>query len=72
MLHPLIWNAAKITFSQDVDASIQNFFRSQTVTIEVDENGEHVPVRRPLSSPKDAEESIAFQAWGTLRAPPRR
>jgi hypothetical protein len=66
MLHPLIWNTAQITFPNNIDEGIQNFFRMQTVTLEVDESGKHVPVKRQLYSPKDAEKSIVFSAWGML------
>lgn len=71
MLHPLIWNAARIQFPTAIDEGIQNFFRMQPVTLKVDESGKHlVPVTRHLYSPRDMEKAISFWAWGMLGPTP--
>lgn len=72
MVHPLITNAANVTFSRPVDTLVRNFFREQLVTIPCETAGRERPrvITGPLFHPEEQQAQCRFTAWGVLAPTP--
>lgn len=68
MVHPLLTNAARVTFYQPVASDIRNFFREQQIRLKApdDANGEYRHMVEPLVNPELVFEYLMFNAWGVL------
>ena len=76
MVHPLLTNAARVTFEKPVASEIRNFFREQQIRLKPPPNalggprgvsdGEYRHMVEPLVNPELVFEYLMFNAWGVL------
>ena len=68
MLHPLLTNAARVTFDHPIPSEIRNFFREQQIRLKPPKNpeGEYQHMVLPLVNPELVFEYLMFNAWGVL------
>jgi choline dehydrogenase-like flavoprotein len=67
MLHPLIWQAAQVTFPAPVAHAQQNFYTSRKLTFDMKpEDGVPGRARRPPAYPGEFDGRFVFNAWGLL------
>ena len=68
MLHPLLTNAARVTFEQPIASDIRNFFREQQIRLKAPTTpaGEYQHMATPLVNPELVFEYLVFNAWGML------
>ena len=76
MVHPLLTNAARVTFHQPVASDIRNFFREQQIRLKPPPNALGGPrgvgesayrhMVEPLVNPELVFEYLMFNAWGVL------
>ncbi len=68
MAHPLLTNAARVTFEKPVASEIRNFFREQQIRLKPpqDDDGEYRHMVEPLVNPELVYEYLMFNAWGVL------
>ncbi|MDZ4767164.1 MAG: GMC oxidoreductase [Chloroflexota bacterium] len=64
MVHPLITDAAHVTFARSVDRDIAGFFRDQQIRLQPDADG--TPAFAPLVNPEYIDTFNVFNAWGVL------
>ncbi len=68
MLHPLLTNAARVTFEQPIASEIRNFFREQQIRLKAPTTpaGDYLHMATPLVNPELVFEYLVFNAWGML------
>ncbi len=68
MVHPLLTNAARVTFDQPVPRDIRNFFREQQIRLKPPESsgGDYQHMVAPLVNPELVFDYLMFNAWGVL------
>ena len=68
MLHPLLTNAARVTFDQPIASEIRNFFREQQIRLKPPANvdGDYEHMVAPLVNPELVFDYLMFNAWGVL------
>ncbi len=68
MVHPLLTNAARVTFDQPVPSDIRNFFREQQIRLKAPETagGDYRHMVEPLVHPELVFDYLVFNAWGIL------
>lgn len=76
MVHPLLTNAARVTFDKPVASDIRNFFREQQIRLKPPPNalgglrgvgeGAYRHMVEPLVNPELVFEYLMFNAWGVL------
>ena len=68
MLHPLLTNAAQVTFDQAVSSEIRNFFREQQIRLKppLHDGGDYEHMVAPLVNPELVFDYCVFNAWGIL------
>ncbi|MYI40834.1 MAG: GMC family oxidoreductase [Chloroflexi bacterium] len=73
MLHPLLTNAARVTFEQPIASDIRNFFREQQIRLKApsDPAGEYRHMATPLVNPELVFDYLVFNAWGMLAPRPQ-
>ena len=73
MVHPVITDAAAITFSKPVSARVQNFFREQEVTIpcQITANQPLLQLQGPFYEVEIPEDFCTLRAWGILEPKPK-
>jgi choline dehydrogenase-like flavoprotein len=72
MVHPLIREAARVTFPEPVDLAIFNFFREQRVRIpcRITANREFRAITGPMYHPEELVAICTPNAWGVLEPKP--
>ena len=72
MLHPLIAQAAKITFPNGIATAIQNFYAELPITLAPPSQAgaPHTLVQTPPRHPTDLDGLLHFFAWGMLTPTP--
>ena len=73
MVHPLLTNAAKVTFDKPVPSEIRSFFREQQIRLKppADPSGVYEHMVAPLVNPELIFDYLTFNAWGVLVPKPR-
>jgi choline dehydrogenase-like flavoprotein len=72
MVHPLITDAAAVTFSRPIDTLVRNFFREQLVTIPSRATAEQLrPITGPIFHPEELRDLYRLTAWGVLTPTPQ-
>jgi choline dehydrogenase-like flavoprotein len=66
MVHPLLTDAARVTFAQPVPREIVSYFRDHQVRLQPDTDGGQMPVTAPLVNPEYIDTFNVFNAWGIL------
>jgi hypothetical protein len=72
MVHPLIREAATVTFAQPVEQVITNFFAERRVSIpcRITANREFRAITGPIYHPEELDELCTPNAWGVLEPKP--
>ena len=70
MVHPLLTNAARVTFDAPVPVDIRNFFREQQIRLKPPQSpgGAYQHMATPLVNPELVFDYLMFNAWGVLAA----
>lgn len=68
MVHPLLTNAAQVTFAEPVQIGVRNFFRDQQIRLQppIDNESDYGIMSVPLVNPELVFEYHVFNAWGVL------
>lgn len=73
MVHPVITNAAEVSFPNDISPQITRFFRENLVRIpcQVTANQPLEPIAGPFYNIEDLESICTLTAWGVLEPKPK-